>query len=341
MSDVQISGLALHYVGNQANDEPFVLSPKLFALDAEMNALLTDYFIGSFKSEERFMFHDDIDLGMNRVYRLVSDIFDNPDMLYDFSVDIATYLYENCSHPKIKGGDFYVVHFTGCGVGPEPCDAIGLFKIENKDLFLTVEHGEGGFDMSTVEGVSLKKLDKGCLIYNYEREKGYYVAVVDKTNNSEAAYWIDDFLHVLRRQDAYFQTENMMTICRNYLAEQLPQDFEVCRADQVDLLNKSMNFFKKQPKFEMEQFQQQVIGQPQVIEKFNNYRQNYQTERQFELDETFDLNASAVKKQARSFKSVIKLDKNFHVYIHGNRELMEQGEDAHGKFYKIYYKEES
>lgn len=47
-----------------------------------------------------------------------------------------------------------------------------------------------------------------------------------------------------------------------------------------------------------------------------------------------------VKKQNRSFKSVIRLDKNFHIYIHGDRNLIEQGEDKKGKFYKIYYENE-
>ena len=50
----------------------------------------------------------------------------------------------------------------------------------------------------------------------------------------------------------------------------------------------------------------------------------------------------AVKKQARSIKSIIKLDKNLPIYVHGSRELIEQGVDEEGrKFYKIYYKEES
>lgn len=341
MSEQQITALALHYVGNQANDEPFVLSKRLFALDKDMNLLLTDWFIGAFKSEERYRFYDNIDLEMNRVYKVVSDIFDNPDRLFDFSVDLATYLYENCDHPKIKGGDFYVVRFSGLCAGTEACDAIGLFKIENKDTFLTVEPDTDGFDISQVQGVNLKKLDKGCLILNHEREQGYYVMVVDNTNRSEAAYWVDDFLHLTRRQDAYFQTENALTMCRNYLAEQLPSDFEVSRADQVDMLNRSLNYFKKEPKFELQSFEQQVMAQPEVIGKFDEYRKRYQEERQLDLEENFDVNPTAVKKQTRAFKSVIKLDKNFHIYIHGNRDLVEQGEDAHGKFYKLYYKEES
>jgi hypothetical protein len=48
-----------------------------------------------------------------------------------------------------------------------------------------------------------------------------------------------------------------------------------------------------------------------------------------------------VKKQARVFKNILKLDKNFDIYIHGNRELIEKGIDENGrKYYKIYYEEE-
>ena len=59
------------------------------------------------------------------------------------------------------------------------------------------------------------------------------------------------------------------------------------------------------------------------------------------MPESYDISESAVKKQARAYKSVIKLDKNFHIYVHGNRELIEQGEDEKGKYYKVYFKEES
>lgn len=32
---------------------------------------------------------------------------------------------------------------------------------------------------------------------------------------------------------------------------------------------------------------------------------------------------------------------NFHIYVHGNRQLIEQGADEKGKYYKVYYQEES
>jgi hypothetical protein len=48
-----------------------------------------------------------------------------------------------------------------------------------------------------------------------------------------------------------------------------------------------------------------------------------------------------VKKQAKIYKSILKLDKNFHIYIHGNREMITKGTDPDGrKFYKIYFENE-
>ena len=50
---------------------------------------------------------------------------------------------------------------------------------------------------------------------------------------------------------------------------------------------------------------------------------------------------NVVKKQKKKFKSIIKLDKNFHIYIQGSNVTMEKGVDKDGrKFYKFYYQDE-
>ena len=68
----------------------------------------------------------------------------------------------------------------------------------------------------------------------------------------------------------------------------------------------------------------------------------YRKENDIQLIDSFEISTQAVNKQARIFKSVLKLDKNFHIYIHGNRELIEQGIDENGrKYYKIYYEREA
>ena len=67
---------------------------------------------------------------------------------------------------------------------------------------------------------------------------------------------------------------------------------------------------------------------------------NYARDRDIEISDSFAISDSAVKRQARVFKRVYKLDKNFHIYVHGDRNLIEQGEDERGKFYKVYYYKE-
>ena len=92
----------------------------------------------------------------------------------------------------------------------------------------------------------------------------------------------------------------------------------------------------------MVEFVNDVVEKPSLIESFNNYKKDFQKDREIDLSDNFVISESAVKKQARSVKGIIKLDKNFHIYVHGHRELIEQGVDEQGrKFYKIYYSEES
>jgi hypothetical protein len=61
-----------------------------------------------------------------------------------------------------------------------------------------------------------------------------------------------------------------------------------------------------------------------------------------DIADHFSISAPAVNRHARIFKSVLKLDRNFHIYIHGDRDLIEKGTDSNGrKYYKIYYEEEN
>ena len=272
----------------------------------------------------------------------MSEIFDNVEDLHKQSINIAKHLYEQSFHPKVKAGEFYTVYFDDCIIDGETVDAVGLFKSENKDTFLKVFPSGNDFDVDSEQGININKLYKGCLIFNTGRENGYIVAVVDNTNKgAEAQYWMDDFLHVRQRKDEYHNTQNILSLCKNFVKNELPQHFEVSKADQVDLLNKSVKFFKENENFNMTKFANEVIGQSDIINSFNQFKSSFQQDYDVEIADNFVISESAVKKQARSLKSVIKLYENFHIYIHGDRELIEQGEDKKGKFYKVYYQEEN
>ncbi len=337
---MKINSISVHSVGNKISDDYVFLSKFTLNINGELIDLLTSYFITPFKLNEFFNLYHESDIGLNEVYSFVSKIFDTKECLHEQSINLAKHLYEKSDHPKIKGGEFYVVYFEDCEVNGEIVDAVGLFKSENKDTFLKVEATGDNFEIESQQGVNINKLDKGALIFNTEKENGYVVAVVDNTNKgAEAHYWIDDFLHVRQRQDEYYNTQNVMNLAKSFIKE-LPNEFEVSRADQVDLANRTTKFFKEKDSFDMEEFANEVIGQPEVIDSFNRYKENYAQERDIEFSDSFEISDSAVKKGVRSLKSVIKLDKNFHIYIHGDRSKIESGEDDKGKFYKVYYNEE-
>ncbi|MDR3132566.1 MAG: nucleoid-associated protein [Prevotellaceae bacterium] len=339
---IAIRFIVVHNVGNKINQENMHLSKQHLSIDEEINQLLTDYFLSSFKSSEYFNFYHDINLNMNEVFVCASKIFDHPETLLEQSQNLARHLYEQSVHPKIKGGEFYTVYFKDCIIDGETVDAVGLFKSENKDTFLKVYPSGEGFEIESEQGININKLDKGCLIFHTEKENGYVVAVVDNTNKgADAQYWIEDFLHVRPRRDEYYNTQQTLSLCKSFVKEELPQQFDVSKVEQAAILNKSVQFFKEKDNFNLKEFTNEVMEQPEIIESFNRYKSAYQQERDIDIADDFTISDSAVKKQARIFKSVIKLDKNFHIYIHGNRNLIEQGTDKNGKFYKIYYREEN
>lgn len=333
--------VALHVVGNKSADEGLHLSETTLVLNDNIKGLLVNYFLSPFASEEYFQLYHDSGIEYNVVYGAASQIFDDPETLYEQSVNLAKHLYDQSTHPKIKGGEFYTVYFRDCIVDGDTVDAVGLFKSENKDTFLKVLREGGNFNLESEQGINIKKLDKGCLIFNKERENGYVVAVVDNTNKGiEAQYWIDDFLHIRQRKDEYANTQNIMAMAKNFVTKELPQKFDVTKADQIDLLNRSLEFFKEKDTFDIEDFANEVIGQPEVIESFNNFKRNYETENDIVIDDNFAISNNAFKKQQRSYKRVIRLDKKIQIIIDGNRDHVEQGEDEKGKYYKVYYKNE-
>lgn len=338
-----IERIAVHSVGNKANGDAILLSSSELLPDESIRNLLATYFLSPFKSEEYYNLYHESSLELNEAYNFVSRIFDDPQALHEQSVQLAKHLYEQSNHPKIKGGEFYVVYFTDCPLHGETVDAVGLFKSENKDTFLKISASAAGFEIESQQGININRLDKGCLIYDTDRENGYVVAVVDNTNKgTEARYWLDDFLHVRQRQDNYHHTENAISMCKNFVTQQLPQQFDVTKADQADLLNRSAKFFKEKETFDMQEFANEVMAQPEVIDSFNSFCSDYQQERDIRIEDNFEISNTAVKKQSRFMKSVIKLDRNFHIYVHGNNQYIRKGydEETGMNYYQLLFNEE-
>src|SRR5690606_31630735 len=199
------------------------------------------------------------------------------------------------------------------------------------------------FEINHDDGININKLDKGCIIFDIEEEKGYKVCIVDAVNkNDEAQYWKDDFLHLSLYEDNRYHTKNYISLCQSFVKEKFKEDFEVSKVDEIDFMNKSLDFFKKKEVFDLNEFSKEVIGQPEIIDSFNDYKKEFQESRNINIFDEFDISASAVKQSSKFHKKILKLDKNFHIYIHGNKDFIEKGfdEEKGMSYYKIFYKNE-
>jgi len=296
--------LIVHRVGNKTHKEILRLSDDLLNLENErLKELLVQYFLKPMiKSELYRLTFSNKDFKMNPIYQFAHKFFEENGNFKTISIDIAKYLYDTAIHQNIKKGDLFIASFKNVILDGDMVEAIGIFKSENRVSFLKLIDNEAQFNLNYDEGIGIDKLDKGCLIFNIKKNNGYKVCMVDQVNKGkDAQFWSQQFLNITPFENDYHYTKEFLNTTQNYVSERLSHDFEVSKVDKIDLLNRSVDYFKTNEQFEKEDFEQ----------------------------------------IARFLKSVLKLDKNFHVYIHGDRSQIEQGIEADGrKFYKLYYKDE-
>ncbi|MBK9284876.1 MAG: nucleoid-associated protein [Sphingobacteriaceae bacterium] len=342
----ELTHFAVHIVGNNGLGEEMVLSENLFeAKDDFIKETLFRYFTGPFKTDIYYQFKKTHDINLNPVMEVCEEMFSSPKSFLKQSQKAAKHLFKQSTHPKIKGGEFYVAYFKDVLVDAELCDAVGFFKSENKETFLKVFEQNGNVDIACENGIDINKLDKGCLVYNLDSKKGYKMSVIDTNNrNAEIAmYWELDFLNAELKANAYFHTMNFMEASRGFCEEILVESNNVAKQDQMMMLNKATGYFKERDQFKMKDFEKEVLEQPELISAFRDYKKDFNNRFDLTDIEEFEVSPTAVKKNQKYMKSVVKLDKNFHIYIHGRHDYVERGYDEENglKFYKLYYVNET
>lgn len=343
LSEAILNKVIIHKIGNRKRDEVLNLSDYPLKLNDAINAVLKAYFLSPFKLDSYYSFTHETDLQQNEVFNYAKQLFNDNDKFLELSKRIAEHLYNKTSHSKIKTGELYIAYMQNCMIEDEVCDAIGIFKSETKQNFLKIYEQTSNIDVSAEEGVNIKKLDKACLILNIEQEQGYKLCIIDNVNKQlEAQYWREEFLNIKQREDSYYQTQNLINICKGFVEEVYNESNEIERPDQIDMLNKSAQYFTEKEDFDVQEFKEEVLQQDEVKDAFEQYKDFYQEKNEVALNDNFKISQGAVKRGKAQFKSVLKLDKNFHIYIHGDRTRIIKGFDnSNGMhYYQVYYENE-
>lgn len=340
-SNARIKKLIIHHIGNKPDGELFWMSEQhAKELGEDQHQLMLSYFTNSFKDESYFHFSGGNE---NVVRNQVSDMFLTAVNFIETSKQLATTLYEVSDHHKITTGEMIVAWFTDVRFNGDEVEALGLFKVGDKTSFLKFDREEERLNLRFDKGNALTKPHKSAIVFAIPGTEDWPLLIHDMNARGEdAQYWREAFLKAEPLSNEYTMTKEYMSMCKSFVMERLPEDFEVDRTVQIELLNRSSGYFNENESFEADKFTETVLEEPALVESFNDFKQTYQQEHQVQIEDEFAVNKQAVKQQKKNFKSVLKLDKNFHIYVHGNRELIEQGFDADRQmnYYKVYYKEE-
>ena len=344
-TESDLLNMAIHFIGNRSTGgELFLSDNDIETTGPDLKDELKDYLAAPYKDMPAQQFTHLSDLELNPMYNYATRIFAEPGTFNMQSQNIARHLYNCSAHPGVKEGELLIGLLDNLLYNDEAVMGLAIIKSESKDTFFKTPKNSAGFSISVDEGIRKDKIDKACLILNTHTDNGLIVMVIDRTNSKdEAIFWRNTFLDVKPVADSYNKTEKFMTLTRNYIKDKLPQEFEINKTDQIDLLNKSVAFFKSNEEFEYNSFMREVIQEPGMIQSFGRYKEDFAQANPLALEDEFAISNSAVKRQSRIFKSVLKLDKNFHVYIHGDNQMIERGydDDKRMNFYKLFFKDES
>ena len=346
IANASIEKLVIHKIGSISNDTHNIYSDKClnFEQDSPVPNLLKQYFLATFNEPNLYNFTSPEGPSKNLVFQASKAIFENPDTFYEYSKLLADLLYQNSQHPNIKDGEFYLSLFRDVKIFDKDVQCIGIFKSETKETFLKICPDQGTIGIDCEEGINIKKLDKGCLIFEIEEENGYLISILDKTSRgNEAVFWKDDFLGLEIRDDNSFQTQNYMELCKEFVEQKYSPINEVPRENQIDLRNRTIEYFRNNDRFDENVFKDEILEFEDIKDAFETHKQEFEEKNNVILPQDFKISNDVVKKENSKFKSVIKLDKNFHVYVHGSQALIERGFDKEKNlyYYKLYFLNES
>ncbi len=344
-SQTNIVRLAITWSGNKSLNEGVVI-PKstLVTVNDYVHQILTTTFFKPFeKNEEFFYFTDEEDVSHNVAYQSCLKIFENPEVLAEEAGVLTQRLYELSTDAKMKGGEFFIALFDSVVLEGETMPAIGIFKIVQKDPYLKVEKTTETFALTIGEGIGTGKLAMAALIFGIDEAEGYRIMATDHVSKKDTpSVWLSRFLVTKPIEDNYFNTRHYMNLASEFITEKAPAKFGLDKTDTVDLLNRSALYFKENESFEIEDFTKTLFPEAEQQDVFKEFKEEYTQISEVPLADQFDISKQAMRKSSKVFKKVIKLDDNFHIYVHGRRELIERGfdEEKGQTFYKIFFDQE-
>jgi hypothetical protein len=340
----KIQGLALARLGNPLRNGILQTSKELCHFEASEAELLTHCFLKPFRVLEEHRFHHETSLDQNRVYNCAKAIFSEQGTLLENAAKIAQRLFEKSDHPNIKPGDLCISVVDGIVVNGKLTSALCIVKCENTVPFLQISVADGDLHLMTHQGIYPDKIDKGCLIFNDQADEGYSVLVFDK-GGADPLFWNRQFLSIVPKTNDDFLTKRYSELCMEFAKRGLPESTP--QESRYQLANRAVNYLVDAEEFDRESFESKALQEPKVIDQFKEFKDGYEEDNGFKLEEKFVVSKDIATKAKKKLKGTLKLDTGAEIrfksdFIDDAESLFEQGFDEARKmrYVKILFNEE-
>ncbi len=341
----EITKCIIHKVGNKYNSGQNVFSDSLIRFDEETYNLLLPFLLKPFTNvTQSYRFSHHADVRLNELNNYSAEIFKDETTFIEYSKNIVNHLYEQSNSAQIKKGDVIVAFIEGIEYNDILTEAVGVFKIENKVDFFQTYLDDTNFDVAVQQGISTKKLDKGCLVLNTSDTEGTVVLSVDN-NNYDAQYWIKNFLSIKYADDKNQHTQNYLELCKEFSEEVLKPEFG--KQEQGTFLANTVDYFKENESVNIHDFKDEIFEEDKHKYMFDDYKKHFETLNDVLIRNNFEVSDVVLKKEKSKLKTAIKLDTNIQIILDidapdASSEYLERGydEDKKMKYYKVYFNEE-
>ena len=201
------------------------------------------------------------------------------------------------SEKNISEGEVYMTAFDQIIYDQKPCQAVGIFKIDGKQSFIESSLMDDQLALTLTKGIGIKDLNKGALIILDQNEMILKVF----QNHPDIKYWRHQFLMIRPLENEFYQTKNTLNLCKDFALKGLD---EMAKVDQVNLLNKTVDYFSEKQSFDQSEFEEEVLASTEVKAAFHSYKGDFEEKHQIEgMREQFEISKPAFKAAKKYIKS--------------------------------------
>lgn len=341
----EITKCIIHKVANKYNSGQNSFSEETIRFDEESYNLMVPFLLKPFANlSQSYRFSHHADVRLNEINNYTAEVFKEEAAFIEQSKNIVNHLYEQSNSAQIKKGDVIVAFIEGIEYQDVLTEAIGIFKVENKIDFFQTYLDDTSFDVAVQQGISTKKIDKGCLILNTTDTEGTVVLSVDN-NQYDAQYWIKNFLSVKYADDRNQHTQSYLELCKEFSEEVIKPEFG--KQEQSQFLASTVDYFKENESVDYHSFKEELFEEDKQKDMFEDYKKHFETLNDVLIRNNFEVSDVVLKKEKQKIKSIIKLDTNIEIKLDVDApdaasEYLERGydEEKKMKFYKVYFNEE-